>query len=760
MDLSEGRKTMVGSPIAVWPRRHRPVAAPAVSAALTQIEKLVSAGEDRITAVTSPYRPLEATADELRLLTRFRVVSVRDEEGTPRNWEILVLRTLDGEVKLIWGPADRVDPGRRAFLAEAVELARANPARVLLLGAAFADVFHMLNKVQRPAVEAVLRELHVVASLDQTRLSGDEYRVPLPGMPRFELMVREAGPTEAVVWLVDGRSPARRRKEQGNYLAVRRVRFVAGAEDQIRGLDVDSQVRFDDWLAAVARPGATRQELGLGEEQVGLTEDELARMSTLRGVLDLGPAHAREPGGVAQVGRMQAVLVITPRGGEIHVGISNETMVFWAYVLHTMQQKRFESGLPGVGHYAPAFRTPRQRRWGLCSLIALQAAAGSLEASNAGEIVGLLHRLAITVLGLAVAALCIPLGQKLSAIVAMRLFARGVGTRALVAIGTAGYAGLWLAGLARPGPLAFLEVAGGWGLFGLSNGFPDTAIGLICDGMNQGSRRGQFGALGFAVFTAASIMGSAVTILTVDHHVAMVLHMVLVWAFAVLITAAVAGGPNLKCEPTREDLAATSDAGKRPIRLLMLSSAVALGPLGAVYAFSGPVEHALGASATLAALAPFLFLLAGGAVQLVAWLSRRTRPRWAAKFAAICALAGAAAIAVAAFDPGLGRSARVYLALLAFAVVGAGLQLPPAIIPEVIGKTARKYGSDPGMAQIRLVNANYMALGTGQALQGGVAGVIALVGLSVSVALPGASVLMFGTAGVIMALAAGKIPRR
>jgi hypothetical protein len=760
MNLSEGRRPMAGSLAGVWLRRRRPVAGPAVSGALAELEELVSTGDDRITTVTSPYHPADATRGQLELLRRFRVLSVRDEEGAARHWQILVLNALDGEVKLVWGPADAGDPGRRAFLADAVELARANPARVLFLGAAFAEVFHMLNKVQRPPVEAVLRELQVVASLDPTRRSGDEYRFPIPGMPRFELRVREDGPAEADVRLVDRRPPARRRQEQGKYLAARRVRFAAGAEDQIRGLDADMQVIFDRWFEAVARPEATREELGLGEDQVRLTEEQLAWMPTLRAVLDLGPAYASGLGGVAQTGRMQAVAVLTPKGGEIHVGVSNETMVFWAYVVHTMQQKRFESGLPGLGHYAPGFRTSRQRRWGLCSLLALQAAAGSLEASNAGEIVGLIHRLTITVLGLAVAALCIPLGQKLSANLAMRLFARGVGTRALVAIGTACYAGLWLAGLARPGPLAFLEVAGGWALFGLSNGFPDTAIGLIADGMNQGSRRGQFGALGFAVFTAASIVGSAVTILTLDHHVPMVPHMVYVWVFAVLITAAVAGGPNLKREPTREDLAPTSDAGKRSIRALMLTSAVALGPLGAVYAFSGPVEHALGASATLAALAPFLFLLAGGAVQLAAWLARRTRPRWAAKFAAIGALAGAAAIAVAAFDPGLGRSARVYLALLAFAAVGAGLQLPPAIIPEVIGKTARKYGSDPSMAQIRLVNANYMALGTGQALQGGLAGVIALLGLSVSVALPGASVLMFGGAGVIIALAARNVPRR
>ena len=723
------------------------VAVPVVQEALEAIRL------EGIPATTEPYRPTTGTPMERALLARFTVrrVSERLPGGGVRDWEILVL----SQDVVIPGPGPG-QPGRDAFVQRAVDAVLQSPIRTVVPDDEFIALVTVLDAEQRRAVAAKLHEIAAAASLREAsdRVDRESLRFLIPG-GEFEFQVRESPRVaegavgEARVRLVDRRSAAMRDRQLARHFTRRRVRIPRAAERQMRALTPEVQAQLEAWLQLAANRRATAEQLGLPPNPP----------PALRGVMDLGPAHSPGVAGVAQGGRLQAVVIWTPKAFELRIGFSTSRNPYWKHIMDELEQGRFKAGRPGAGHFAPEFKTRAKRRLGFVMLLGWQAAAGLQEASNSGHIAGLTQRLGIDALALASAALFIPLGQLISGLVAKRLLARGVGTRPLVMIAALGYAGLWLAGLAQPGRFALVVVMAGWFLFGLSNGFADVPIAAIADRLNQGSQRGQFAALGFAAFTLASILGSGVTVILVARHVALVPHMAVVWGVGVLLTLVTLLGPNLKEQPGVRDVRPRT--GGRTIALVVLVSAAALMPLGAVYV-GGPLalEH-LGAAPGVAAVATFAFTGAGGVVQLLAFLAQKSRPRGAVVWGALAALAGAGAIFLSAFDTSIPKPVRIGVALLAFLVVGAGLQLPPSVLPETVGKLARLSGRSPIQAQANVTLANYMALGIGQVLLGGTAAVVtASAPAAKTIALPLAAALLFAVAGAVMAAGALAVPRR
>lgn len=738
------------------PPRRGDTAVPAVRAALQQI------AQSGIESTTESYDPSPAfgNAVERELLARYRVRRVRETlpGGGTRLWEILV---LNADV-VTYGPAEG-EPGREAFIEQAIAHALREPIRELVPDDAFAEQIRTERRERRRQVEEMLHMIAAVASLRRACTEfnlGDRctrtYRFEKPGFSSFELLIVEtlpdagSGPGELRVRLLDNRTLETRIAQLAKS-ARRRVIIDRRAELAIRALPAEVQDELEGWIALVRDPEATPEQLGLPTNP----------LPSLRGVKNLGSAHTPAIAGVTQGGVQQAVAVWTEKGFEVRIGTSTDSLEFWELVVGGLEQRRFKPGQPGAGHFALELRTRRRRVWAMATILVLQIAAGLQEASNSGHVLGLAHRLALTVLDIGLAGMCIPLGQFLGAKAAKHLLMgsreaakgrppRRVGTRPLVAIGTACYAGLWLAGLAPRGPLGLPCVMGGWLAFGFGNPFVDIPLGVITDRLNQGSRQGQFAALHFFVFTLASIAGSAVTIAAVDHHVSLAPHMAVVWAVAVVITAALLGGPNLRYQPT-EDLLPRAD--RRKLLVLYVMSAMSLGPLGAVYLFGPWLAHLVGASATAAPYATFAFTSAAGLVQGIAFLVRRSRPRASVVLGAMASLAGAAAIAVAAFDPSIPRFVRVDVVLVAFALVGAGLQLAPAVLPEAVGKVARQVGASPTKAAADNVTGTYIGLGMGQAVTGIVGGLFAA-------GVPLAAVVLFGGVGFTLALGARRVPRR
>ena len=343
---------------------------------------------------------------------------------------------------------------------------------------------------------------------------------------------------------------------------------------------------------------------------------------------------------------------------------------------------------------------------------------------------------------------------------AKRLLARGVGTRPLVLIGAVGYAGLWLAGLVRPGPFALLLLMLAWFMYGASNAFVDVPLGIAADLLNQGDSRGNFAALGMFSFTVSSIIGSGVSALLVAHGVPLAPHMAVIWGIGILITLVTLAGPNLHWQPDVDGVA-KKGGGARVVTFVTVVAVVGLAPLGAVFTYAPQTVQALGASRGVAAAATVVFTVAGGLVQLAGWLARRSRPQATVICAAVASFAGAAALTVAAFGTSISTPVRVAVALATFAVVGGGLQLPATVLPEYVGKLARRHGMSPTRVQADLTQRSYIALGIGQALSGFIAALLALGPASIKVvALPLAMALLVAMCGVVMAAGVKFVEKR